>query len=110
MIDPNVTIGRLTCSPQQETASQCTTSAARASVLVHMSTLRKRVLIVAQGIEVRGRIARVVQSAGHVVELAGCRTRALELAASKKIDTAIVVSSEEFIGLRQELCEHVHRM
>ena len=63
---------------------------------------QRHVLIVAQEIELRARIARVVQSAGHVVELAGSRTRALELAASKKIEAAIVVHSSNLSGLGQD--------
>ena len=74
-----------------------------------MSRPRRRVLIVAQEIELRARIARVLQSAGHVVELAGSRTRALELAAGKKIDAAIVVHSDELNGFGQELREQVPR-
>jgi DNA-binding response OmpR family regulator/class 3 adenylate cyclase/predicted ATPase len=74
-----------------------------------MSMPQRHVLIVAQEIELRGRLARVLQSAGHVVELAGSRTRALELAASKKIEAAIVVHSDELNGLGQELRELVPR-
>ena len=70
---------------------------------------QRRVLIVAKEIELRAKIARVLQSAGHVVELAGSRTRALELAASKKIEAAIVVHSDELNGLGQELRERVPR-
>ena len=68
-----------------------------------MSTHRRRVLIVAKEIELRARIARVLQSVGHTVELAGSRVRALELAAGKKIEAAIVVHSGDFNGLEQEL-------
>ena len=54
-------------------------------VLVPMNRPQRPILIVAQQIELRARIARVLQSAGHNVELAGSRTRALELAKGKKI-------------------------
>jgi CheY-like chemotaxis protein len=54
-----------------------------------MGRPQRRVLIVAKEIELRARIARVLQSAGHTVELAGSRTRALELAAGKKIEAAV---------------------
>ena len=64
-------------------------------VLVPVSSPQGRVLIVAQEIELRARIARVLQSAGHTVELAGSRTRALELATGKKIEVAIVVHSRD---------------
>ena len=76
-------------------------------VLVPVSRPQRRVLIVAQQIELRARIARVLQSAGHTVELAGSRTRALELAAGKKIEAAIIVRSSDLNGLGQELREQV---
>jgi CheY-like chemotaxis protein len=76
-------------------------------VLVPMSRPQRPVLIVAQQIELRARIARVLQSVGHSVELAGSRARALELAAGKKIETAIVVHSGDLNGLGQELREQV---
>jgi class 3 adenylate cyclase/DNA-binding response OmpR family regulator/predicted ATPase len=78
-------------------------------VLVPMRGPRRRVLIVAQQIELRARIARVLQSAGHTVELAGSRTRALELAAGKKIEAAVVVHSDELNGLGLELREQIPR-
>ena len=78
-------------------------------VLVPVSRPQRRVLIVAQEIELRARIARVLQSAGHTVELAGSRARALELAAGKKIEAAIVVHSRDLDGLGQELREQVPR-
>jgi class 3 adenylate cyclase/DNA-binding response OmpR family regulator len=74
-----------------------------------MSGPPRRVLIVAQEIELRARIARVLQSAGHTVELAGSRTRALELVAGKKIEAAIIVHSSDLNGLGQELREQVPR-
>jgi DNA-binding response OmpR family regulator/class 3 adenylate cyclase/predicted ATPase len=69
----------------------------------------KRVLIVAHQIQLRARIARLLQSAGHTVELAGGRTRALELAATNKIEAAIVVHSDDLTGLGQELRARVPR-
>jgi DNA-binding response OmpR family regulator len=78
-------------------------------VLPPLCRSQTRVLIVAQQIELRARIARVLQSAGHNVELAGSRTRALELAAGKKIEAAIVVHSSDLNGLGQELREQVPR-
>jgi predicted ATPase/class 3 adenylate cyclase/DNA-binding response OmpR family regulator len=78
-------------------------------VLVPMSRPQRPVLIVAQQIELRARIARVLKSVGHTVELAGSRARALELAAGKKIEAAIVVHSGDLNGLGQELREQVPR-
>jgi DNA-binding response OmpR family regulator/class 3 adenylate cyclase len=78
-------------------------------VLVPVSRPQRRVLIVAQEIELRARIARVLQSAGHNVELAGSRTRALELATGKKIEVAIVVHSRDLDGLGQELRRQIPR-
>ena len=74
-----------------------------------MSRPQRPVLIVAQQIELRARIARVLQSVGYTVELAGSRIRALELAACKKIEAAIVVHSSDLNGLGQELREKVPR-
>jgi DNA-binding response OmpR family regulator len=68
-----------------------------------------RVLIVAQQIEVRARIARVLQSAGHNVELAESWTRALKLASGKKFEAAIVVHSSDLNGLGQEIREQIPR-
>src|SRR5215470_15316589 len=65
--------------------------------------VRKNVLVVAQQIELRARIARVLQSAGYGVELAGNQKRALELAARKDIQAAIVVHSTDLAGLGQKL-------
>jgi class 3 adenylate cyclase/DNA-binding response OmpR family regulator len=78
-------------------------------VLVPMQGPQGCVLIVAQQIELRARIARVLQSVGHSVELAGSRGRALELAAGKKIKAAIIVHSDDLNGLEQELREQIPR-
>src|SRR5262249_61204353 len=55
--------------------------------------MRKNVLVVAQQIELRARMVRVLHSAGYGTELAGNQKRALELAARKDIHAAIVVQS-----------------
>jgi DNA-binding response OmpR family regulator len=78
-------------------------------VLPPLCRCRTRVLIVAQQIELRARIARVLQSAGYTVELAGSRTRALELAAGKKIEAAIIVHSSDLNDLKQEIREQIPR-
>ena len=65
--------------------------------------MRKNVLVVAQQIELRARIARVLHSASYGAELAGNQKRALELAARKDIQAAIVVHSTDLAGLRQKL-------
>src|SRR5438132_9657162 len=65
--------------------------------------VRKNVLVVAQQIELRARIARVLHSAGYGAELAGNQKRALELAARKDIQAAIVVHSTDLAGLGQKL-------
>jgi class 3 adenylate cyclase/DNA-binding response OmpR family regulator/predicted ATPase len=74
-----------------------------------MSGPQRRALIVAQQIALRGRIARTVQSAGYTVEFAENQKRALELAAGKRIEAAIVVHSSELSGLDSELRDQVPR-
>jgi len=69
--------------------------------------VRKNVLVVAQQIELRARIARVLHSAGYGAELAGNQKRALELAARKDIQAAIVVQSRDLAGLGQELRDKI---
>src|SRR5215467_9109812 len=69
--------------------------------------VRKKVLVVAQQIELRARIARVLHSAGYGAELAGNQKRALELAARKDIQAAIVVHSTDLAGLGQELRDKI---
>ena len=66
-------------------------------------TVRKSVVVVAQQIQLRARIARVLHSAGYGAELAENPKRALELAARKDIQAAIVVQSRDLAGLGQEL-------
>jgi class 3 adenylate cyclase/DNA-binding response OmpR family regulator len=68
--------------------------------------IRKPVLVVAQQIELRARIARVLQSAGYAVELADGQKRAFELAAGGRIEAAIVINLP---GLAQELRGKVPR-
>src|SRR6516162_6959080 len=68
-----------------------------------MIAVRKSVLVVAQQIQLRARIARVLHSAGYGAELAENPKRALELAARKDIQAAIVVQSRDLAGLGQEL-------
>jgi DNA-binding response OmpR family regulator len=65
--------------------------------------VRKSVLVVAQQIQLRARIARVLHSAGYGAEFAGNQKRALELAARKDIHAAIVVHSTDLAGLGQKL-------
>src|SRR5215467_1517443 len=70
---------------------------------------RKCVLVVAQQIELRARIARVLQSAGYAVELAESEKRALKVASGGQIESAIVVPSTDLAGLERELCDKVPR-
>ena len=70
-------------------------------------TVRKSVLVVAQQIQLRARIARVLHSAGYGAELAENPKRALELAARKDIQAAIVVQSRDLAGLEQELRDKI---
>src|SRR5262245_30217538 len=69
--------------------------------------MRKNVLVVAQQIQLRARIARVLHSAGYGAELAGNQKRALELAARKDIQAAIVVQSRDLADLGQQLCDKI---
>ena len=69
--------------------------------------MRKNVLVVAQQIELRARIARVLHSAGYGAELAATPKRALELAARKDIQAAIVVHSTDLADLGQELRDKI---
>jgi DNA-binding response OmpR family regulator len=70
---------------------------------------RRCILVVAQQIELRARIARVLQSAGYAVELAESQKRALELAAGGQIEGAVVVPSSDLAGLSRELRDKVPR-
>jgi CheY-like chemotaxis protein len=73
------------------------------------SGMRKCILVVAQQIELRVRIARVLQSAGYAVELAESQKRALEVASGGQIEAAIVVPSTDLAGLERELRDKVPR-
>jgi len=69
--------------------------------------VRKSVLVVAQQIQLRARIARVLHSAGYGAELAENPKRALELAARKDIQAAIVVQSRDLAGVGQKLRDKI---
>jgi DNA-binding response OmpR family regulator len=69
--------------------------------------VRKNVLVVAQRIELRARIARVLHSADYGAEIAENPKRALELAARKDIQAAIVVHSTDLAGLGQKLRDKI---
>jgi DNA-binding response OmpR family regulator len=68
-----------------------------------------RVLVVAQEIELRAKIAPVLQSAGYTVELAENTKRALDVAAREQIDAVIIVRSPILAGLQRELHDKVPR-
>jgi predicted ATPase/DNA-binding response OmpR family regulator/class 3 adenylate cyclase len=70
----------------------------------------KRVLIIAQEIELRARIACLMQSAGYAVELAGSRKRALEVAAGKRIEVALLVNGKDLGRLELEIGRYIPRM
>src|SRR5262249_32586382 len=71
--------------------------------------MRRCILVVAQQIELRARMARMLQSAGFAVELAESQERALELVAGGQIEAAIVVLSTDLAGLERELRNKVPR-
>jgi len=71
--------------------------------------MRRCILVVAQQIEMRARIARVLHSAGYAVELAESEKRALELVTGGQIEAAIVVLSTDLAGLERELRDMVPR-
>jgi predicted ATPase/DNA-binding response OmpR family regulator/class 3 adenylate cyclase len=70
----------------------------------------KRVLIIAQEIELRARIACLMQSAGYAVELAGSRKRALEVAAGERIEVALLVNGKDLGRLELEIGRYIPRM
>ena len=70
----------------------------------------KRVLIIAQEIALRARIACLMQSAGYAVELAGSRKRALEVAAGERIEVAILVNGKDLGRLELEIGRYIPRM
>jgi DNA-binding response OmpR family regulator/predicted ATPase/class 3 adenylate cyclase len=61
--------------------------------------MRKLVLVVAEETTLRAKIARWLQPAGYVVELAASEKRALELVARKQIDATIAVTGSGLAGL-----------
>ena len=63
----------------------------------------------AQQIELRARIARVLQSAGYSVELAESEKRALELAEGRQIEAAIIILSPDLASLSEKLRDKVPR-
>src|SRR4029077_16355702 len=71
--------------------------------------MRRCILVVAQQIELRARIARVLQSAGYAVELAESQKRARELAAGGRIEAAIIVVSTDLASLSEKLRDKVPR-
>ena len=70
---------------------------------------RRAILVVAQHTELRARIARLLRTAGYSVELAESQKRALELAAGRGLEAAIVVDSGDLAGLGRELRDRVPR-
>src|SRR5262245_7050137 len=73
------------------------------------SCSRRRILIAAQQIELRARIARLLKTAGCSVELAESQKRAIELAAKGGFEAAIVVHSAALDGLERELRDIIPR-
>src|SRR5262249_44021047 len=73
------------------------------------SCSRRRILIAAQEIELRARIARLLKTAGCSVELADSQKRAIELAAKGGFEAAIVVHGAALDGLERELRDTVPR-
>src|SRR5262245_21065590 len=65
--------------------------------------MRSCVLVVAQQVGLRAKIARVLHSAGYAVELAGSQERALGLATRAEFQAAIIVPSADLAGLEGEL-------
>src|SRR5262249_34145212 len=66
--------------------------------------MQKRVLIAAEEIDLRARIARLVQSAGYGVELADNEKRALKLALNHKFNGAFVAPSQSLgVSMLEEL-------
>jgi TolB-like protein/DNA-binding response OmpR family regulator len=74
--------------------------------------MKKRVLVVAHHLELRAKLARVLQPAGYTVELAADQRRALHLAAGGGIETAILAPNSRSLDLKlaQELGDRVPRM
>src|SRR5262249_26948974 len=64
----------------------------------------------AQEIELRARIARLLQSAGYAVELAECEKRALELAAGGQIEAAIRFQGRLSSGIERTKSRQDHSL
>lgn len=73
------------------------------------SCSRRRILLAAQQIELRAKLARLLQTVGCSVEFAESQARALELAAGGGIEAAIVVHSAALAGLERKLRDIVPR-
>src|SRR5262249_41711916 len=80
-----------------------------ARLSMQRSCSRPRILVAAPHMELRARIARLLQAAGYSAELAESQKRALELAAGGGIEAAIVVHSAALAGLERELRDNVPR-
>src|SRR5262245_48444765 len=70
---------------------------------------RRAILVAARNTELRARIARLLRTAGYPVELAESQKRALELAAGRGLEAAIVVDGGDLAGLGRELRDRVPR-
>jgi predicted ATPase/class 3 adenylate cyclase/DNA-binding response OmpR family regulator len=69
----------------------------------------RRALVVSTRISQRATVARVLQSLGYSVELAGSQKRALELAEEGPLAAAIIVSGSQLTNLAQKLRRRVPR-
>ena len=73
--------------------------------------MKKRILIAAEEINLRARVARLLQSAGYSVELADNEKRARKLALNHKFDVAIVAPSPSLgVSMLQELRDTVPKI
>jgi DNA-binding response OmpR family regulator len=61
--------------------------------------LARSILIVAEEVDLRARIARALMLSGYNVELAADRKRALKLASAQKVAAAIIVPGSSLAGL-----------
>jgi two-component system, OmpR family, response regulator len=78
-------------------------------ISIRQNYRRRCILVVAQRIEARAQIARLLQSKGYAVELADSQKRALELASAGQIEAAIVIPSGALGGLSQRLRDIIPR-
>jgi DNA-binding response OmpR family regulator len=73
--------------------------------------MQKRVLIAAEEINLRARIARLLQSVGYSVELADNEKRALKLAFNHKFNVAIVAPGASLgVSMLQKLRDTVPKI